>query len=269
MSMTEHPLIVQDWGVRAIRAGTKTQTRRVVIPQPIIDADGGCWYPHKDHKKAKHYANENHLLKGFDKDFSSPYGVPGDNLWVRESCDIWPGDSVNVNVVYRATGTGHIFDRKTKQYIRHYDMIGDPQTYIKHVGRHWRPPIHMPRWASRIDLTVKSERVERVQDITADDCQDEGIERIERAEYEYDDDGAPNNKYWVIDEDAMIESYAEAWGEINIKPRARMRGGEIAFYESFPWDGERETREHRGKPWYVYPNPWVFRIEWPKYEATI
>ena len=67
----------------------------------------------------------------------------------------------------------------------------------------------------------------------------------------------------------MIESYAEAWGEINIKPRARMRGGEIAFYESFPWDGERETREHRGKPWYVYPNPWVFRIEWPKYEATI
>jgi len=128
----------------------------------------------------------------------------------------------------------------------------------------WTPSIFMPRWASRDNLTVKSVRVERVQDISADDCQDEGIERIDRAEYDYDSDGAPNNKYWVMDDEAMIESFAALWDSINAKPRARMRGGEIAFYESFPWDGERRTEQYHGKPHHIHPNSHVWRIEFER-----
>ena len=157
MSMTEHPLIVQDWGVRAIRAGTKTQTRRVVIPQPIIDADGGCWYPHKDHKKAKHYANESHLLKGFDKDFSSPYGVPGDNLWVKETL-VKGAEVCGVpKVLYAATRTPIPYTENM------------PRGICGVAAWTWKcdtlSAMFMPRLFSRIDLTNKSRGVERVQDM--------------------------------------------------------------------------------------------------------
>ncbi len=74
-----------------------------------------------------------------------PFGAPGDRLWVRET--------------HAQAGTGRVFYR------------ADPDT----LAPRWTPAIHMPRWASRIDLEVTAVRVERLQDITEDDARAEGI----------------------------------------------------------------------------------------------
>ncbi|MGE8376047.1 MAG: hypothetical protein ACN6N5_11980, partial [Diaphorobacter nitroreducens] len=80
--------------------------------------------------------------------------------------------------------------------------------YPGYEGRdHWRPSIHMPRWASRILLEITSVRVERLQDINQADAQAEGappghpsIDQISR-EFGYPD--FPRS--W----------YAQLWEEIN------------------------------------------------------
>lgn len=85
----------------------------------------------------------------------SPYGKPGDRLWVRETFAIWstePTDFVNmVPIQYRS-------DKK------------DWPDCTK-----WSPSIHMPRWASRIDLEITGIRVERLKDISNEDCWNEGM----------------------------------------------------------------------------------------------
>jgi hypothetical protein len=82
-----------------------------------------------------------------------PYGQPGDRLWVRETHSFVPDSDEPAGcsqVLYAASGDG---------------------PYAK-----WRPSIHMPRWASRILLEITGVRVERLQDISEDDCWAEGID---------------------------------------------------------------------------------------------
>lgn len=78
-----------------------------------------------------------------------PYGKPGDRLWCRESCWI---DGATNHVHYCAT-----------------DMQNAPKK---------TPSIFMPRWASRIILEVVAVRVERLQEITKEDCLTEGIRPV-------------------------------------------------------------------------------------------
>jgi len=157
--MKERPILFSGEMVRAILDGRKTQTRRVIKPQPM-KLDTAQWFPGPpgDKRNAKHYANESHLRKGLPIDFC-PYGIPGDRLWVRET---WRTDKL---------GEGEYPVRKG-QWIE-YRATPDipPPTY---PGR-WRASIHMPRWASRIDLEITDIRVERVQDISEKDAIAEGV----------------------------------------------------------------------------------------------
>jgi hypothetical protein len=154
--MKERGILFSAPMVRAILAGTKTQTRRVVRgPIEYLGPSGGqddlsSWGWFFDGQDQHGYMV---LARGmnerFDNGFISipcPYGVPGDRLWVRET---WRGEGPST-VQYRADG-------------------GDVGT-LK-----WRPSIFMPRAYSRIDLEVTEIRVQRVQEITEEDAYAEGI----------------------------------------------------------------------------------------------
>lgn len=97
------------------------------------------------------------------KRFASPFGAPGHTLWVRET---WAA-----NHPFDAVAPNHIANASKimgKSVYVHYAATDDLGGLIK------RPSIHMPRWASRIDLLVKRVWVERVQDISETDAIAEG-----------------------------------------------------------------------------------------------
>ena len=159
--------------VRAILDGRKTQTRRVVKPQP-------------EGIRALHWG-ECQPLGGFGADIfledgsiiKCPYGMIKDQLWVRETyqpiyADGWDG-GVNPD------GSGDMVDFKTGYgyapsypatdgIVEFYDMNKDD------ISQRVWPSIHMPRWASRIQLEITGIRVERLQDISEADAIAEGVD---------------------------------------------------------------------------------------------
>jgi hypothetical protein len=142
--MKECPIIFSGPMVRAILAGQKTQTRRVVKVRggsdPVV-VDGKVWKPAR---------------VDYSGYIQCPYGFPGDRLWVREAwCEPFylTHDIDCEQVGYRADNPESINGQVIK----------------------WKPSIFMPRWASRITLSVVSVRVERLQDITIDDVIAEGV----------------------------------------------------------------------------------------------
>lgn len=105
-----------------------------------------------------------------------PYGGPGDFLWVRET---WATPRRNKSIVwYRASHVG--------------------------VEPKWRSPRFMPRRASRISLRVEAVRVERLQAITANDCEAEGVPNTPRL--------PRNTLAWAL---WHTESFRELWSSIN------------------------------------------------------
>ena len=130
----------------------KTNTRRVILPQPVLepwDGTSGMW-KWKD-------------CQWMDGGLGMPQsGVddyapcrPGDVLWVRETWYLETHYGAH-SYVYRASSPDYPVD------------VG--------VGQHgWRPSIFMPKAAARIFLQVADVRVERVQEITDDDALNEGI----------------------------------------------------------------------------------------------
>lgn len=164
--MKERPILMSAPMVRAILAGTKTQTRRVVkgAPEgwapigpetfnPIVINRHGNREPGPDAFGA---GNEDG-----DCWICCPFGAPGDRLWVRESFAKIDGQTRSwIETDYRATYT-------------HGDRLGDTLG----IKKRWTPSIHMPRSASRITLEVTEVRVERLQDISDADALAEGVER--------------------------------------------------------------------------------------------
>jgi hypothetical protein len=145
--MAERPILFSAPMVRALLAGTKTQTRRVAKLNAAgrVARGGRNW--HADDPAAV---------------CASPYGGPGDSLWVRETVGLsaqLPVSAWQAVCADRFAPDGWLAYR-----------ADDP------AGRWcWRPSIHMPRWASRITLRVTGVRVERMWDISEADSAAEGI----------------------------------------------------------------------------------------------
>ena len=133
----EHPILFSGEMVRAIMEGRKTQTRRVIKPQP------------NDIRESPFVKSGIEDTHGYE--IKRKY-APGDRLWVRET---WHKHSDDDDFC-----TGEIHYRATEIC----------------VGTKWIPSIFMPRWASRITLEVVNVRVERVQDICFEDCLSEGCD---------------------------------------------------------------------------------------------
>lgn len=184
--MKEGPILMNGAMVRATLAGDKTQTRRIMKPQPPEECSihfmlgDESWMPESERTPLRHHFEawggplyksrpEGHLCGSHT--VRSPYGCPGDRLWVRETCKAEELDDGSDGVRYLADDTfAHI-------------RAGAEEAEAWHKLFHYRsqqgavvPSIHMPRWASRIMLEITGVRVERLQDISEDDALAEGID---------------------------------------------------------------------------------------------
>lgn len=156
--MKERHILFSAPMVRALLAGTKTQTRRVVKPEGAHEmfqfrgttAATGADEPTGDWG----WCGSPRVV---NKHIRCPYGKPGDRLWVRET---WA-----VPHRYDHLGPSNI---PTRGVPTHYAATEE------RGGLRWRPSIHMCRWVSRITLEVTAVRVERLQDISEADAQAEG-----------------------------------------------------------------------------------------------
>lgn len=192
--------------VQAILSGRKTMTRRIISEKTLhlfgVAASAGECHPIElcDQRSQSYYL-----------DFC-PLGKPGDQLWVREA--FAAGLCTESTLAYRAT-------HKTE------DLEEGWGETIK-----WTPSIHMPRWASRINLLITGVRVERLNDISEQDAISEGLEC-------YVDDGVP---------------YYGPFNNGDCRPDVVFRG---------LWDSIYGQKE--GENWQA--NPWVWVINFERMEA--
>jgi hypothetical protein len=170
-----------------------------------------------------------------------PYGQPGDRLWVREAWAL-SGEF--------ARARGLKFHDPKGVLGEHLRFRADDDGYDEGVQA-WRPSIHMPRWASRINLEVTSIRVERLQDITQEDAKAEGLAGITK-------DGKLV-KYGIPDRDGLpgTDNTGWPWSDWDANPRmafrtlwAKING--IAAWDANPWLWVVEFRklapQGRGEP---------------------
>lgn len=194
--------------VRALLAGTKTQTRRVLKVQPPLGTTSVAAYHHPDDSDGRprfwslgpdpeaHGATD-YLQLGWA--YPCPYGRPGERLWVRETHAPQPDCSLSWEKWMRGAGG--------EKPIIHYAADATERTWVDQ----WRPSIHMPRWASRIDLEITGVRVERLQDISEADAIAEGISgphNVGYPAYRVPDDSKPRYS-------RASAAYEALWEQIN------------------------------------------------------
>ena len=205
--MKERPILFSAAMVRAILEGRKTQTRRVIKPQPLkgsrlwqgIINGYQAWTMHPSQGE-----------KGVHFERKCPYGEPGDRLWLREKFAL-------------------------ECPYEHADGCGNPDHVVywaaenaivrASITSRWHPSIHMPRWASRINLEIVDVRAQRLQAITHEDIEAEGISKslcIYRDEEGFKDFDTEEHRFL----------FEELWDSINAR---------------------------RGFGWHI--NPWVWVIE--------
>lgn len=185
--MKQRPILFSTEMVRAILAGRKTQTRRVVQPQP--DEDG----------LARHLVNRAWEDTSGNQ-YKCPYGKPGDVLWVRETC-LW----VMLDDAHDLLEGS----RDRNQWVYKTDVGEDWIEYAKEkYGYKWKPSIRMPKDAARIWLRITNVRVERLQDITEQDAIAEGIQRTDAVNEWY-------FKAGVYNTDSQLIAFERLWQSIN------------------------------------------------------
>ena len=160
--------------VLAILEGRKTQTRRVVNPQPFLERDllepfnpkAFLFAIKQDVGTTRMLGRQNYVRE------ISPY-QPKMKLWVREKFKLWDYDFETVNVQYDAGD-----DDERDKYVNGFTTATKPKSLFKKKldgNKAWHPSIFMPRWASRITLEITEVRAERLNNISPFDALAEGI----------------------------------------------------------------------------------------------
>jgi len=171
--MADKPILFSGSMVRALLAGTKTQTRRLMPHQEWLQQ---AYAPIVIGARIFNYSAEEEVSR-------ARWNV-GDRLYVREHWrtfisldkvaprDLWAPDcGKGAGILYIADSSGMSL---TAQGERFYGpREGDAEAFGKH-----RQAMHMPRWASRLTLTVTDVRVQRLQGIDVADAFAEGLEKL-------------------------------------------------------------------------------------------
>ena len=155
--MAEKPIIFSSEGINAILEGRKSQTCRVIKPQPVLSNKGFWELGGAGWSEAITNLTPIPCHTLYNR---MPY-KPEDVLWVRETwapmLDCTDGKVKKV-FVYKAS---------VEEYYQK-SLMGTPIPG-------WHPPAHMPRVAARIFLRVLDGQIERVQAITEEDAKAEGV----------------------------------------------------------------------------------------------
>lgn len=269
----EIPILYSTFMAQAKIAKRKTQTRRIVkLKQKGWKLSYEANEPNRRDLDAfgvlDKYGNYVEIEEGTPGTLRElnlcPYGQPGDLLWGRESVTI-----IGSNIV--RGGEGEILQDDP---IWCYKGIKQP--HIEKLYK-WKPSIHMPKEAARIWDEVTGIRVERIADISEEDCIAEGIER----HVPVPGDGPTLYKNYLSTDGGVfynpIESFRSLWQLINGKPKpiqSKQNGKLVTIgYEVYPFDKEAAKEfagltTWRGKPLSVIANPWVWVIESKQLSVT-
>lgn len=188
--MKERPILFSADMIRAILDRRKTQTRRVIVPQPAAGGAWGC------------IGGQGFGFIFDGKVLCCPYGQPGDRLWIRTAYHV-EYDAKREQAVWRAPGlfvTTHGHPRRKD---------GRPMR----LGN--KPATHMPYWLSAEaygPLEVTDVRVQRLMEITPEDAIAEGLVQTTRF-------GAPafGCRDWVMDDyvNRPVPAFYALWDSIN------------------------------------------------------
>lgn len=162
--MKEYPIPFNTQMVKAILNGRKTQTRRVIQPQPL-------GYPKYRIGLNRIDGRTNVLWDDGIRMFGCHYGQPGDRLWVRET---W-AEMCKYDPLCNCETDEEI---KQNHYFEYRADTGDPYPGSWPVEEakgnpeapKWKSSRFMPRIASRIMLEIVNVRVKRLQEICVRDC---------------------------------------------------------------------------------------------------
>ena len=209
--ITARPILMAAPMVRSTIEGIKTQTRRIVKPQPdlrvteILLRDDGMW-------------------GGFGR-ACLPDPSPQWNIWRPMPFDV--GDLLWVKERHYLTDDGHneyaVFSADESKVREHAATLkrikGTIPENIWQKHAKLRPSIHMPRKYSRLTLELTDVRVERLQDMegqhpSESDAIAEGVNKIHHGDGAYYYSAfrnEPHPKNWCDPTDA----YRELWESIN------------------------------------------------------
>lgn len=229
--MKERGIIFNSEMVRAILDGRKTQTRRVINPQPELTQKSGFKWKgglfgagSDDRETNRNFAHKKCLL-----------GKVGDRLWVRETYSLLGNEDAcpidwNDNIVNDKTEAARIYRASCAQKSGDYGLwsIPDEADWKPHTEEmkfegSWTPSIHMPRWASRITLEITDVRVERLNNISPRDVVAEGLIKLPATGRYVRFQGA---QHFGLAYDNHKDAFADLWDEVS-KPDCN--------YESNPW----------------------------------
>lgn len=209
--MIERQILFNAPMVRALLAGTKTQTRRIIEARK--DYDIGCELAPCE---LAGEVNDGHYR-------NAPW-QPGDRLWVREAwrigswddgCGFWIDycdGPRKERLECQDVDLAHRLIEQTGEDLRKCDFRPTNGTMYEWAPGQsplrWRPSIHMPRWASRITLEVTGVRGERLRDISEADAIAEGVER-------HDDDGVTYYGPYGRSDARADRAFRALWESIN------------------------------------------------------
>lgn len=193
----ERPILFNADMVRAIIENRKTQTRRIINPQPRWSEKHG-WLRSCGRGR---YDSNKRLEQHFEKSdgegkmlHQREYEMPvedwlmgfskwkvGDHLWVRENFRIHDADGTKRGISYNADpeDSAATWLESGEPWESAIEAMGINAFGKFEPNGNSRPSIHMPRWASRLTLEVASVRVERLNNISSGDARAEGIDTVD------------------------------------------------------------------------------------------